>query len=86
MPTCTLDVVSLLQVAHHEVAAVEEGANAIKVGYNNPLESTIASSYQTHVPTTLLGGAKTMVVGASMYPLPALKTYLTWDDSSTICL
>lgn len=91
MPTCAIDFISLLQVAHHDVSdtaqAVQEGANAIKAGYSNLLESTVASSYQIHVPTFWAGTSKGLGVSATgLFPLPALKSYDAWDDKSTICL
>jgi hypothetical protein len=88
MPTCSFDVVSLLQVAHHEVAdtaqAVQEGSNATKAGFKNPLQAAVASSYQIHIPTFLGGSKSASISGAGMFPLPALKVHKAWDDNSTI--
>jgi uncharacterized coiled-coil protein SlyX len=88
MPTCSFDVVSLLQVAHHEVAdtaqAVQEGSNASKAGFKNPLQAAVASSYQIHIPTFLGGSKSASTSGMGIHPLPALKFYRSWDDNSTI--
>jgi hypothetical protein len=83
MPTCAIDAVSMLQVAHNEVidtaSAVEGTLNAVKAGFSDLLESTVATSYQIHIPT-VLGGKKP----TGGHPLPAFKTYELWNDKSSI--
>jgi hypothetical protein len=59
MPTCAIDAVLMLQVAHNEVidtaSAVEATSIAVKAGFSDLLESTVATSYQIHIPTVLGG-------------------------------
>ena len=85
MPTCAIDAISLLQVAHScdfadTASGVEATANAVKAGYTDLLQSTVATSYKIHIPSVLGGKAKAGVAN----PLPAFKTYELWDDKSTI--
>jgi hypothetical protein len=47
MPTCAIDAVSMLQVAHNEVidtaSAVEATSNSVKAGFSDLLESTVVT-------------------------------------------
>jgi hypothetical protein len=89
-PVAWIDVVALLQFVNNPITdnseAVAQEANAIKAGYSDSFQSTLATSYRLTLPRIFNKSSSSVTEGAALSqatPLPGLKTYEEWDTSSS---